>query len=72
MLSAERKLELLRKLNPTGIEKGLTQSVADDCKWAAESIALLTTYIAACPCRGYWSHIAETDERVAELLKGLL
>lgn len=55
------RLRLLQCLNPAVV----TQSVADDAKWAVESIRLLAGYAAASPS-------APRDRRVKELMEALL
>lgn len=68
MPSPERKLYLLKHLNP----KVVTQDTADEAKWAAESIEVLRAYIAACPATFYWDNAVMADARVRELLGGRL
>ena len=64
MQTTERKLELLTKLNPTVV----TKSVADDGKWAVDTIGMLLDYISACPSRDYWKKLQLSDARVRQLM----
>lgn len=54
-------IRLLQCLNPAVV----TQSVADDAKWAVDSMKLLAGYACASPS-------APRDKRVKELIEALL
>lgn len=50
-----RKLHLLRTMNPTGMQHGVTEDGAALCRWAADSLELLAKYLNDVPSTRYLS-----------------
>jgi len=67
--TTERRLYDLKTINSVGAQKGITASVADDVKWAANLLELLGTYVRSCPARAYWVQVAKNDARVRDWLE---
>lgn len=60
-----RKLHLLRTMNPTGMQHGVTEDGAVLCRWAADSIELLAKYLNDVPSTAY---LVCKDKRLKELM----